>query len=95
MLELDSMYPDEEDLTDAFNREFAILRDSLSNIEQLFKRTLQSKTYLDEDETSEILHCKPDEIPAALPKYRASRRGYLYSLKEIYDFIEARRIPKR
>lgn len=95
MLDLNSMYPDSEDLTEAFNREFATLRDSLSNIEQLFKRVLQGKTFLDDEELAELLHCKVSEIPQSIPRYRGSRAGYLYRVDEILEFLEGKRIPKR
>ena len=47
------------------------------------------------EKCAEIFHCGTNEIPAALPKYRGSRQGYLYKLSEIYNFIEERRIPKK
>ena len=95
MRELNSIYPDEEDLADAFNREMSTLQESINNLNDLFRRLINANTYVDEDGVSAILHCKKTEIPQALPRYRASRRSYLYNLKEIRDFIEERRIPKR
>ena len=94
-MDLNSIYPDEEDLTLAFNREFAALRESMANIESLFKRVLESKQFLDDEETAQLLHCSIQEIPAAIPKYRGSRVGYLYRKDEIINYLETKRLPKR
>lgn len=92
MLEINAIYPDEEDLLEAFNREMAILRSTVANVETLFKRILENKKFVDENTTAEILHCKVDEIPARLTKYRPSRASYVYKLADIYDFIESKKI---
>lgn len=94
-MDLGAMYPDKEDLQIAFDREFAVLRESLGNVEQLFKRILESKQFLDDKETAQLLHCSVSEIPMAIPRYRGSRAGYLYRLDEIYEFLESKRVPKR
>ena len=49
MLELNSIYPDEEDLADAFNREMSTLQESLNNLNDLFRRLINANTYVDED----------------------------------------------
>lgn len=95
MLDLGSVYPDEEDIKLAFERSMSIVLDELQNLKEINKRLIEGRTYVDEDKCAEILHCSVKEIPAALAKYRGSRRGYLYKISEIYDFIEERRIPKK
>lgn len=92
MLELNSTYPDQEDLTIAFNRAMAGVRDNLADLEILFKQIFEGRTYIDEEDTAKLLHCKISEIPQRLPRYRASRIGYLYKVKEVIDFIESKRI---
>ena len=97
MVDFGSMYPDEEDITLAFERSFSIIQEELQNLRDILKRCLDGKTFIDEIKCAEILHCAVNEIPASLPYYRASRtgsKGVLYKLSEIYDFIEERRIPK-
>ena len=94
MLDLGSVYPDEEDIKLAFERSMSIILDELQNLKDINKRLLEGRTYVDEDKCAEILHCSVKEIPAALPYYRASRtgsKGVLYKLSEIYEFIEERR----
>lgn len=91
MLELNSTYPDQEDLTIEFNRLMANLRDNLSDLEILFKRIFEGKTYITDEEVAQILHCKVDEIPAKLPKYRPSRACYLYKVSEVFQLIEEKR----
>lgn len=98
MLDLGSVYPDEEDIKLAFERSMSIVLDELQNLKEINKRLIEGRTYVDEDKCAEILHCSVKEIPAALPYYRASRvasKGVLYKLSEIYDFIEERRVPKK
>lgn len=95
MIDYGAIYPDEEDITLAFERSMATVREELSNLEQILKRTLEMKTFINEDECAAIFHCKKNEIPQALPRYRGSRSGYLYQLREVYEFIEERRIPKK
>ena len=95
MLNFGSIYPDEEDIKLAFERSMSIVIDELQNLRDINKSLLEGRTYVDEDKCAEILHCSAKEIPQALPKYRGSRRGYLYKLSEIYEFIEERRVPKK
>lgn len=95
MVDYNALYPDEEDISLAFDRSFSTLQEELQNLREILKRSLEGKTFVDEDKCAEILHCSKDTIPQALPKYRGSRQGYLYKLSEIYDFIEERRIPKK
>ena len=90
-----AMYPDEEDIKLAFDRSYSIVQEELQNLKEILKRTIEGKTFVDAKRCAEIFHVKESEIPAALPKYRGSRSGYLYKLSEIYDFIEERRIPKK
>ena len=77
-MDLGAMYPDKEDLQIAFDREFAVLRESLGNVEQLFKRILESKQFLDDKETAQLLHCSVNEIPMAIPRYRGSNPSPLH-----------------
>lgn len=92
MLEINAIYPDEEDLTEAFNREMAVLRTTVGNLETLFKRILENQKFVDEEVVAQLLHCKIDEIPMKLIKYRPSRAGYVYKLSEVYEFIESKKI---
>lgn len=92
-----AIYPDEEDITLAFNRSYSVIQEELQNLKEILKRTLEGKTFVDEKRCAEILHCSVKEIPASLPYYRASRTGaagVLYKLSEIYEFIEERRVPR-
>ena len=98
MIDLGSVYPDEEDIKLAFERSMAIINDEIQNLREINKRLLEGRTYVDQEKCAEILHCKKSEIPQALPYYRASRTGsggILYKLSEIYEFIEERRVPKK
>lgn len=95
MVDFGSIYPDEEDVKLAFDRSMSIIESELQNLKEIMKRSLEGKTFVSAERCAEIFHCKKDEIPAALAKYRGSRQGYLYKLSEIYDFIEERRIPKK
>jgi len=52
MTDIGSMYPGAEDLTEAFNQEMAVMRDSISNMEQLFKRILQNHQYISDEEVA-------------------------------------------
>ena len=90
-----AIYPDEEDVMLAFNRSMSIIEEELQNLKEIMKRSLEGKTFVSAEKCAEIFHCGTNEIPAALPKYRGSRQGYLYKLSEIYNFIEERRIPKK
>lgn len=92
MLELNTSYPDKEDIELAKERCFASIRDSITDLELLFKRIIEGNIYLDDEETAKLLHCKKNEIPQRLVRYRASRVGYLYKLSEIYEFINSKRI---
>lgn len=97
MVDFGVLYPDEEDITLAFDRSYSIIQEELQNLREILKRTLEGKTFVDKDKCAEILHCSVSEIPAAIPYYRTSRvanKGILYKLSEIYAFIEERRIPK-
>ena len=87
-------YPDEEDLSICFNRIMAQLRDSLGDLEQLFKRMLEGRTYISQEELCTFLRCKRDEIPERLPRYRIGQT-YLYQVKEILEFLDSKRIPKK
>lgn len=98
MVDFNAVYPDEEDITLAFERSMSIILEELQNLKTILKRTLNGRTYVDKTKCAEILHCKESEIPASLPYYRASRvgsAGILYKLSEVYDFIEERRVPKK
>lgn len=95
MVDFGAMFPDEEDVKLAFDRSMAIIEEELQNLREILKRSLEGKTFVNEDKCAEILHCSTDSIPQALPKYRPSRQGYLYKVSEIYDFIEERRIPRK
>lgn len=98
MLDLGSVYPDEEDIKLAFDRSKAIILDELQNLTEINKRLIEGRTYIDADKCAEILHCKVSEIPTALPYYRASRtgnKGMLYKISEVYEFIEERRVPRK
>ena len=98
MLDLGSVYPDEEDIKLAFERSMSIVLDELQNLKEINKRLIEGRTYVDEDKCAEILHCSVKQIPQALPYYKASRvasKGTLYKLSEIYEFIEERRVPKK
>ena len=97
MLDLGSVYPDEEDIKLAFERSKSIVMDELQNLKEINKRLLEGRTYIDADKCAEILHCSVKEIPAGLPYYRASRtgnKGMLYKMSEVYEFIEERRVPR-
>ena len=93
-----AMYPDEEDIKLAFDRSMSILLSEIQNLQEINRRLLEGKTFVDEEKCAEILHCSVSSIPAGLPYYRASRtgsKGVLYKLCEIYDFIEERRVPRK
>ena len=93
-----AMYPDEEDIKLAFDRSYSIIQTELQNLKEILNRTIEGKTFVTADRCAEILHCNKNDIPSALPYYRASRvgsAGVLYKLSEIYNFIEERRIPKK
>lgn len=92
MLELDSTYPDQEDITIEFNRLVSSIRDNLTDLEILFKKIFEGKTFIDEDEVAKILRCKVEELPQKLPKYRPSRNTYLYKVSELFEFIEERKL---
>lgn len=98
MVDLGSIYPDEEDIKLAFERSMAIILDELQNLKDINRRLIEGNCYIDADKCAEILHCSVKEIPAALPYYRASRvgnAGVLYKLSELKTFIEERRVPKK
>lgn len=98
MLDLGSVYPDEEDIKLAFDRSHSTILDELQNLKDILKRVMDGHTYVDKTKCAEILHCKENEIPAQLAYYRASRvgsAGVLYKLSEIYGFIEERRVPRK
>lgn len=98
MLDLGSVYPDEEDIKLAFERSMSVILDELQNLKEINKRLIEGRTYIDADKCAEILHCKVSEIPTALPYYRASRtgnKGMLYKISEVYEFIEERRVPRK
>lgn len=98
MVDFNSLYPDEEDIKLAFDRSYSIILDELQNVKDILKRVMDGNTYVDRTKCAEILHCKENEIPAALPYYRCSRvgnAGIIYKLSELYDFIEERRVPKK
>ena len=97
MVDFNSLYPDQEDIKLAFDRSYSIILDELQNVKDILKRVMDGNTYVDKTKCAEILHCKENEIPAALPYYRCSRtssKGTVYKLSEIYDFIEERRVPR-
>lgn len=97
MLDLGSVYPDEEDIKLAFDRSYSVILDELQNLKDILKRVMDGHTYVDKTKCAEILHCKESEIPAGLAYYRTSRtssKGTVYKLSEIYDFIEERRVPR-
>lgn len=97
MVDYGAVYPDEEDIKLAFERSMSIVMEELQNLKDINKRLLEGRTYVDKDKCAEILHCKKSEIPQNLPYYKANRvgdAGTLYKLSEIYEFIEARRIPR-
>lgn len=98
MLDLGSVYPDEEDIKLAFERSMSVILDELQNLKEINKRLIEGRTYIDADKCAEILHCKVSEIPTALTYYRASRtgnKGMLYKISEVYEFIEERRVPRK
>ena len=97
MVDYNALYPDEEDISLAFDRSFSTIQEELQNLREILKRSLECKTFVDEKRCAEILHCSVKEIPASLAYYRASRTGsagVLYKLSEIYEFIEERRVPR-
>lgn len=92
MLELNSIYPDEEDLKEAFNREMATMNESIQNINELFKRMFSMNTFVTDEFVANLLHTTVSDIPVKIPKYRVSRvGGYIYKLSEVYEFIESKR----
>lgn len=95
MLDLNSTMPESEDLTLAFNRVMASLRDNLTDLELLFREIMKGNTYISEDECAELLRCKKDQLPAVLRKYRpCGKAGYLYKVSEVFSFIESKAIGK-
>lgn len=96
MLDLNSTYPEAEELTLAFNRTMAQLRDNLTDLELLFSRIMKGETFVSEEEVVSILRCKnKGDIPAALRRYRpGGKTGYLYKVDEIYRFINSKAIGK-
>ena len=93
MINLDSMYPDSEELLDAYNREMAVIKSSMDNLEQLFKRILQNQQFISDKEVAEILHCSVNSIPQKLVRYRPSKVGcYLYKMADVLAFIESKKI---
>ena len=93
MLELNSIYPDEEELKEAFNREMATLQESVQNLTELFKRMLSKNTYVTDQFVADLLHVSIDNIPVKIPKYKVSKTtvNYLYKLSEVEKFIESKR----
>lgn len=93
MLELNSIYPDEEDLKEAFNREMATIQEGIQNLNELFRKMLGKNTYVTDEYVAQLLHLSVDDIPVKIPKYKVSRVGvgYLYKLSEVVDFIESKR----
>ena len=92
-----TVYPDEEDIKLAFERSYSLVQEELQNLRDIIKRVMNGKSFVDEEKCAEILHCTVKNIPQGLPYYRISRtgsKGTVYKLSEIYDFIEARRVPR-
>jgi hypothetical protein len=93
MIEINSTYPEVEDLTLAANRCLSQAREAVSDLEQLVKRVLEGRFYITDEECAEILRCKVSEIPARLTKYRpVAKRGYVYKVSDVFEFIESKRI---
>lgn len=95
MLEINSTYPELEDITLCFERTMAQIRDNLTDMELLFKRIINNQVFISDEECAQILRCKKSEIPAVLPKYRPSRTYYVYKLSEVIEFVNSKRIPKK
>lgn len=98
MIDFGTIYPDEEDIKLAFERSVAIIQEEMQNLRDINKRLIEGNSFIDADKCAEMFHCKVSEIPAALPYYRVSRvgnKGTLYKMKEVIDFIEERRVPKK
>lgn len=95
MIEIGSTYPDTEDILLAVNRSISQAREAINDLEQLINRILEGKTYISDEEVAKIFHCDVDEIPAKLIKYRpVAKRGYVYKVSDVYEFIEKRAIGK-
>lgn len=93
MLELESTYPEQEDLQLALNRCMSTIRDSLSDLELLFKTIIEGRTYIPDEDVAKLLHCGVKEIPQRLPRFRVNHvGGYLYKVADVYQFIESKRI---
>lgn len=96
MIEIDSTYPDSEDILLAVNRSVSQAREAINDLEQIVKRVLEGKTFISDEEVADIFHCEINEIPAKLVKYRpVAKRGYVYKIEDVYKFIESKRIGGR
>lgn len=91
-LDLGKLYPEGEDIQLAFNRSMSIIREEMTNLEWLMKKMLEGSTYISEEEVAKMFRCKVSEIPSLLVRYRPSKQIYLYKVKDVIDFIEARKL---
>ena len=91
MINLNTEYPEKEDIEEARDRIFARLREDINDLELLFKRIIDGRSYLSKDEVAMMLRCTEDELPKALPKYQAGR-NYIYKVADVVEFIESRRL---
>jgi hypothetical protein len=93
MIELNSTYPEVEDLTLAINRCLSQAREAINDLEQVAKRIVENRFYITDEECADILRCEVSEIPARLTRYRpVAKRGYVYKVSDVIEFIESKRI---
>lgn len=91
MTDLNTEYPDKESIQEAFDRITARLRNDIMDMELLFKRIIDGRTYISIEDASALLRCSSDELPNKLPKYHVGR-NYLYKVSDIIEFVESRKV---
>lgn len=91
MLDLDIQCPETEDIEEAINRCFASIRDNIADIEMLVKRLASNQTFITSEKAAQILHCAENAIPDRVIRYHVGR-NYLYKVKDIYDYIELKKV---
>lgn len=91
MIDLNTEYPDKESIMEAFDRVTSRLRNDLLDLEFLFKRIIDGRTYISTEDAAKLLCCNSDELPTKLPKYHVGR-NYLYKISDVIEFVESRKL---
>lgn len=88
MIDLETEFPDLESYQECLDRNLATIRDCLSDIQILYKRMIEGRMYVNDEEVASMLRCDINTIPKRIPYYRVGRR-LLYKLSDIKDYIES------